>query len=142
MTSSAQIEREIEETRARLDLTMDQLQQHASLAALAEDALGYLHDKGAAAWGYRLANTARANPIPAAMAVLGAGWLFRQLSKRSYVADQMSVGAVGRNGRNPLRRETRRAEPEAPARRSSQYSGHTAFRDAEKRMEHPLPAQR
>lgn len=141
MTNSERIEREIEATRARLDLTLDQLQKHASLAALADDALGYLQDKGAATWGRKAAHAARSHPLPVATAILGIGWLIREVSSRP-VAERVGQRAASHEKRAATHTDTAWAEDNIESRQHDLPPQFTSTHPSKHTSEQLTPAQR
>ncbi len=76
MTPSArELEHEIEESRARLDLTIDRMQDKLSVSGIADDLMGTVRE---AQFG-RVFDTAldvvRRNPLPVLLIAAGASWL-------------------------------------------------------------------
>lgn len=72
--SSRHLEREAEESRARIEGLLDQLGGHLSPDRLMEQAKDYLQ-KGPGAFGGNLGAVVRDNPVPVVLAGLGLGWL-------------------------------------------------------------------
>ena len=68
------LERELEQTRTRLDGHLSELQQ-LSPGQLLDDAMRYFRGKEGAEFGRNLAQNMRGNPIPAAITGIGLTWL-------------------------------------------------------------------
>ena len=79
--SAAQIEREVEQTRARLTGTVQELKERVSPAQMADQALAWLRDSGGQQFLGNLGTTIRDNPVPILLIGAGVGWL--ALSNRS-----------------------------------------------------------
>jgi len=93
--SSAEIEREIEQTRARMSEGIDTISEKLRPGNLAQSAVESVGEQ-AGHTGSRLANVIRENPIPVAAIGLGVTWL---------VAQQRSKRGLSRYGyRGPERR--------------------------------------
>lgn len=71
MSESAEIEREIEETRARLDETLMTLQRKLSPEELVDGSLAYLRERVGPA---RLGEAVKRHPLPVLLIALGVGW--------------------------------------------------------------------
>ena len=69
------IERDLEQTRARLDATIDALQQKLSPGEMIDQAVDYLKTSGGGEFGQNLMATVKQHPIPAALAGIGIAWL-------------------------------------------------------------------
>ena len=78
--SSAEIEREVEDTRARLTGTLEQLRDRATPGQLFEQALDYAKQSGGTDFARNLAASVRDNPLPLLLIGAGIGWLM--LSER------------------------------------------------------------
>jgi hypothetical protein len=83
MTEIEELERDIEATRARLDLTIDAIQDRLSVSGIADELLGSLRltQFGSVIDG-ALAVVKR-NPIPVMLVAAGVGWLVHRMSKDS-----------------------------------------------------------
>jgi ElaB/YqjD/DUF883 family membrane-anchored ribosome-binding protein len=93
--SSAEIEREIEQTRARMSESIDTISEKLRPGNLAQSAVESVEEQ-ARHTGSRLASVIRENPIPVAAIGLGVTWL---------VAQQRSKRGLARYGyRGPERR--------------------------------------
>ncbi len=73
--SPQQLEREIEHTRARLDGTIDAIQERLSPGQLMDQAMRYMREGGAGTFVNTLGNTIRNHPMPVALIGAGALWL-------------------------------------------------------------------
>ncbi len=73
--SSAEIEREVEDTRARLTGTLEQLRDRATPGQLFEQALDYAKQSGGTDFARNLAASVRDNPLPLLLIGAGIGWL-------------------------------------------------------------------
>ena len=82
MTQDIQdLERDIEATRARLDLTIDQLQGRLSMSGIVDDVLGTMRAKGYdSALDHTLAVLKR-NPVPVMLVAAGIGWLLYRMGR-------------------------------------------------------------
>jgi hypothetical protein len=72
------IERDLRETRARVDRTIDQIQDRLSPGQLLDEGLRYFRDGPTdylATFGSNLSHSVRDNPLPVAMIGLGFAWL-------------------------------------------------------------------
>ncbi len=79
--SSAQIERDVEQTRAQLSETLDDLREQVSPSHLMDQAVEYLRSSGGAEFTRNLGRVVRDNPVPLLLIGAGIGWL--ALSSRS-----------------------------------------------------------
>ncbi len=73
--SSAEIEREVEGTRAQLAETLDALRESASPGQLMDKAVDYLRSSGGADFTRNLGEAVRDNPLPVLLIGAGIGWL-------------------------------------------------------------------
>lgn len=81
--SSAQIEREVEGTRARLSETLDALRDQVSPGHLMDQAVDYVRGSGGADFAQNLGRSIRDNPLPVLLIGAGVGWLLLSGSKSS-----------------------------------------------------------
>ena len=91
--SSAEIEREVEGTRAQLSETLGALRDSASPGQLVDRAVDYLRGSGGADFTRNLGEAVRDNPLPVLLIGAGIGWLL--LSGKQ--------GTGGRGGAEPQR---------------------------------------
>ncbi|WP_052341302.1 DUF3618 domain-containing protein [Salinarimonas rosea] len=94
MTKMTELERDIEESRARLDRTIDRLQDRMTASGVADDVLGTARRYGYGSQLDRAAEAIRENPIPVLLVAAGIGWL----------ALSMTDGARRRTARRELER--------------------------------------
>lgn len=78
--SIKELERDIEETRARLDLTIDRLQDRLSMSGLVDDVVAQVRRSGYSSAMDRALATVRENPVPVLLMVAGLGWLLTRLA--------------------------------------------------------------
>jgi hypothetical protein len=108
MTQDIQdLERDIEATRARLDLTIDQLQGRLSMSGIVDDVLGTMRAKGYdSALDHTLAVLKR-NPVPVMLVAAGIGWLLYRMGREptrrgaagvAYAYDEADVPVLADTG--------------------------------------------
>lgn len=73
--SAAEIEREVERTRARLTGTVEELKERVSPAQLTEQAMDWLRSSGGRQFASNLGTALRDNPMPVLLVAAGIGWL-------------------------------------------------------------------
>jgi ElaB/YqjD/DUF883 family membrane-anchored ribosome-binding protein len=73
--SAAEIEREVEMTRARLTGTVEQLKERVSPGQVAEQAMDWLRSSGGREFVGNLGSSVRDNPMPVLLIAAGIGWL-------------------------------------------------------------------
>lgn len=110
--ATRQIERDLEDTRARLDATLDALQQKLSPAQMVDQAMNWFKDGDSSDLGRTIGRSLRDNPIPVALVGIGLGWLL--------------VGGGGRGRRegpahDPEPGRTRHVGRQAPPRAQERY---------------------
>jgi len=83
MTQSInELEHDIEETRARLDRTIDQIQGRLSPASIVDEMLGTVRQNPSMSGLYDGALAAvRRNPVPVMLIVAGVGWLIHRVAR-------------------------------------------------------------
>ncbi len=69
------LERDIEESRARLDLTIDRLQDKLSVSGIVDDMLGSMRANRYASIIDQTMDLLRRNPVPVMLVAAGVGWL-------------------------------------------------------------------
>jgi ElaB/YqjD/DUF883 family membrane-anchored ribosome-binding protein len=89
---SAEIERDVERSRARLSGTLDELRDRAQPGQLFEQVLDYAKQSGGADMARNLGQQMRDNPLPLLLIGAGIGWLM------------MGGGSANRDGHVPARR--------------------------------------
>ena len=93
-TDTGEIERELDDTRSRLDDTVGALQQKLAPGTMVDQAVEYFTEGGGMELGRNLGRSLRDNPIPVALIGVGLGWLLLANSR------QTNGGAQGwREGR-------------------------------------------
>ena len=92
--SSAEIERDVEDTRARLAGTLGELRDRASPGQLFEQALDYAKQSGGSDLARNLGASVRDNPLPLLLIGAGIGWLM--------LSDRRSGTAGGGDRRQQL----------------------------------------
>ncbi len=76
MSPSAQeLEQEIEESRARLDLTIDRMQDRLSVSGIADDLMGTVREAEFGSVFDTALDVVRRNPLPVLLIAAGASWL-------------------------------------------------------------------
>jgi ElaB/YqjD/DUF883 family membrane-anchored ribosome-binding protein len=81
-TTTGEIERELDDTRSRLDATIDALQQKLAPGSMVEEAVTYFKEGGGVEFTQNLGRSVRENPIPVALIGIGVGWLVLNGSRR------------------------------------------------------------
>ena len=76
------LERDIEATRARLDRTIDHLQDRLSVSGIVDELMGSVRasDRFGAMFDHALA-VVRRNPVPVILVAAGVGWLIQRLGR-------------------------------------------------------------
>lgn len=82
-TTPEVIERDLEQTRARLDATIDALQQKLSPGEMIDQAIDYLKQSGGGDMGRTLMETARQHPVPVVLTGIGLAWLMAVTARGS-----------------------------------------------------------
>lgn len=84
MSSMTDLEREIEESRARLDDTIDRIQGKLSVPNIVDEMLGNARRTAALGTAYDGAlEVVRRNPVPVLLIAAGIGLLFNRMSRDS-----------------------------------------------------------
>jgi ElaB/YqjD/DUF883 family membrane-anchored ribosome-binding protein len=81
-TDTGEIERELDQTRSRLDTTIDGLQQKLAPGSMVDQAVEYFTEGGGVELRRNLGRSMRNNPIPVALIGVGIGWLALANSRR------------------------------------------------------------
>lgn len=79
---TSRIERDLEHTRARLDATLDALQQKLSPGQMVDEAMTWFKSGSGAEFGRNLGGNVRDNPLPVALIGIGVAWLMVSASRR------------------------------------------------------------
>jgi Protein of unknown function (DUF3618) len=89
MTEIERLERDIEASRARLDLTIDQIQDKLSPSGIVDDVMGSVRRTEFGQVFDQAVEVVRRNPVPVMMVAAGVGWLLYRLAE-----DRRSPGLV------------------------------------------------
>ena len=73
--SAAEIELEVNASRARVEQTLDQLQDRLSPGQLIDQAVTYFRDGGGGEFTRNLGESVKQNPLPVALVAVGVGWM-------------------------------------------------------------------
>jgi ElaB/YqjD/DUF883 family membrane-anchored ribosome-binding protein len=93
MTSSAQLEREAEQTRSQLAQTLDELRERITPGQLVDQAVDYAKDSGGGLFVRNLGRQATDNPLPVALIGAGVAWLMLSNGRRSSNAASINRAA-------------------------------------------------
>jgi hypothetical protein len=77
------LERDIEESRARLDLTIDRLQDKLSVSGIVDDVLGSTRKNSYGPVFDNALEVIKRNPVPVMLVAAGVGWLLVRMSQGS-----------------------------------------------------------
>ena len=88
--SAAEIEREVQQSRADIEHTLDAIQERLSPGQLFDEALGYFRGGRGAEFTRNLGNSIAANPVPIALMGVGLAWMMVS-GQRSAHADRRSA---------------------------------------------------
>jgi len=81
--SISDLEQDIEQTRARLDRTIDRIQDRLSPASIVDEMLGTVrHSPASGLYDGALA-AVRRNPVPVMLIVAGVGWLIHRMAQEA-----------------------------------------------------------
>jgi Protein of unknown function (DUF3618) len=82
MTQSIEeLEREIAESRARLDATIDELQDRLSVSGIIDDLMGYMRVNRYSSLFDDALTVVRKNPVPVMLVAAGVGWLIHRMTQ-------------------------------------------------------------
>jgi hypothetical protein len=95
--SAAEIEREVEQTRAGLTNTLDELRERASPGQLFEQALDYARSSGGNEFVRNLGTSVRDNPLPLLLIGAGIGWLMMSGGNRAGGPTSATAASPGRS---------------------------------------------
>ena len=79
------LERDIEESRARLDLTIDRLQDRLSVSGIVDDLIGTMRANRYGTVFDHTLDVIRRNPVAVILVAAGVGWLIHRMSQDSRV---------------------------------------------------------
>lgn len=88
------IERDLDQTRARLDSRLSELQDRLSPGQMLDDVMAYFRGSEGADFGRNLLESVRGNPLPAAVTSIGLAWLMAT-NPKSGVAGQPATTSGG-----------------------------------------------
>ena len=81
--SAAQIEREINDDRQRIEDKLNAIQERLTPGQIIDEALGYMKARGATEYFANLGHAAKANPMPLALMGISMAWLMASPAQRS-----------------------------------------------------------
>lgn len=81
MSSMNELERDIEESRARLDETIDRIQGKLSVSSLVDEMLGNARRTPLTGAYDGALEAVRRNPVPVMLIAAGVGWLMHRMSQ-------------------------------------------------------------
>ena len=81
--SMKDVEREIEETRERLDRTIGRLEDKLSVSSAVDEVIGGMRRSQYGGAVEQVLNSIRNNPVPVLVALAGIGWLLRRVERDS-----------------------------------------------------------
>jgi hypothetical protein len=84
-----ELEQDIAESRARLDLTIDRIQDKLSVSGIVDDVLGQMRKNRYASTYESALEVIRRNPVPVMLVAAGIGWLLHRAGR-----ERSSSGAV------------------------------------------------
>ena len=82
------LERDIEQSRAKLDLTIDRLQGKMTVSGVVDDMLGTARTGGYGPLFDNMLDTIRRNPVPVMLIAMGIGLLAHRITRSSTVASR------------------------------------------------------
>jgi len=144
------IERDLAETRARMDQRLDELQEKLKPGQMVNETISYLGGgQNSSEAADKLISLAKANPMPAALIGAGLGWFLveRLTSQRQQNAQRLQNGSTGAGGgqspvgdggmRDPSMTEATHAWEQRKAQRAQSSAGSGAVgkvKDAARRL--------
>lgn len=81
--SMKDVERDIEETRERLDRTIGRLEDKLSISSAVDEVIGGLRRSQYGGAVEQVLSSIRNNPVPVLVALAGVGWLLRRIERES-----------------------------------------------------------
>jgi hypothetical protein len=104
--SLTELERDVEESRARLDHTIDRIQEKLSLSGIVDDALGQMRRSQYASAYDGVIEVIRRNPIPVMLIAAGIGWLIHRATREPATVSAVTYqpAEIGTQGRGVQRR--------------------------------------
>jgi len=89
--SMKDVEREIEESRARLDQTIDRLQDKLSVSSAVDEVIGGVRRSQYGGVVEQVLTSIRNNPVPVLVALASVGWLLRRVEREGTAARRAST---------------------------------------------------
>ena len=89
------LERDIEESRARLDVTIDRLQDKLSVSGIVDDMLGTMRSNRYGSVYDQTLEVIRRNPVPVMLIAAGMGWLIYRMNREPVRTDVRPVTDEG-----------------------------------------------
>jgi hypothetical protein len=80
--SAAEVEREVRESRARVERTLDQIQDRLSPGQLVDQAMTYFRDSGGREFARNFGESVKQNPMPVALVAVGVAWMMMSGRRR------------------------------------------------------------
>jgi ElaB/YqjD/DUF883 family membrane-anchored ribosome-binding protein len=96
MATTAQLEQEVDQTRGRIEDTLEQLRRRLRPGSLVEDALGFASENGGGELVRSLGQQVSANPLPVALMGVGLAWLMISQNRSGAGARQDSLNRSGK----------------------------------------------
>lgn len=93
--SAAEIEREVQESRADLEHTLDAIQERLSPGQLVDQALGYFRGGRGVDFARNLGDSITANPVPIALMGAGLAWMMMSGPRSARAAERTEPGYEG-----------------------------------------------
>jgi hypothetical protein len=81
MTEIERLERDIEASRARLDHTIDQIQDKLSPSGIVDEMMGSVRKTEFGPVFHHAVEVVRRNPVPVMLVAAGLGWLFYRMGR-------------------------------------------------------------
>jgi hypothetical protein len=100
--SAAEIEREVEGTRARLTGTIEELKERVAPGNLVDQAMEYVRSSGGQEFVRNLGTTVRDNPVPLLLIGAGIGWLMMSGRRDPYETERRLLPAPRRTADDSL----------------------------------------
>ncbi|PSH61601.1 DUF3618 domain-containing protein [Phyllobacterium sophorae] len=99
--SAAEIQRDIEDDRRRIEESIDVIQERMSPGQLIDEVLGYLKSSGGGAYVANLGNAVKNDPIPVALMGVSLAWLMAGTGT-GRVDDGKSISSFDKRPEHPL----------------------------------------
>lgn len=111
--SPEQIESEIEQTRAQMQSTLDQIQRKLSPGQMVDEALSYLRHSGAGDFTSNFGATVRHNPVPVTLMSVGIAWLMMATRQERHPSSHSTPDPADIGWQDPAAQSTRERIGEA-----------------------------